>query len=358
MQAALFANTAWLDEELSTFRQLAVGLLDEQVQIVAVVPHHLPEQEPGAFVKRVTWTEARWPIINRRRLVRLADRLGEMNIQLLHALDGRVWTAVLRLSEVMDLPAVLSASAWFDVELGERLGAKIRDRRAIVTAATRPLADALCEKLPPEVEVELVRPGVHRGATDENERLKTEAMCAIISGNGRLDGRYESLLRGLVDVIRQRPDTQLFFDGQGADQHAIWRCARKLGLLANVSLVPRRLGHREMLLRSDALVHPQPLGRARGLTLRAMAHGVPVIAHEDPWLDYLDDGHTAWVVRDPDPATWTARFRRLMEDPESARDLAHAEREWVVANRPTSTQIERTLDIYRRLTGEGIKFPG
>ena len=154
------------------------------------------------------------------------------------------------------------------------------------------------------------------------------------------------------------PQAQFFLDGQGSDQHLIWQAAQKLGLLGNLSLAPRRLGHRELLLRADVLIHPQPLGRSRGLTLQAMAREIPVLAHGDSWLDYLNPGKTAWIIDRPHPQLWTQAIERLLQKPDEARALGVSARQWVSEHHLASTHVQQTIKLYQETLGEPFQFPG
>ena len=356
MRAALLANIAWLDEELVSLKHLVAGLLDEQVQVVQVVPGSLEVEESSVFSTRVEWQETSWRLINRLKLLRLRPTLEELEVDLLHALDGRLWWAALHLSERLGVPAVLSASSHFDVRVAERLASKIEPSRVVVTAATDPLARAITARLSEPVTVEMIPPGVHKAAPEGGDP-GSPALCAIVSGNGDHDPHYQALLQGIARLVEAHPEAQFFFDNQESDQHRIWRAAERLDLLPHISMVPRRLGHRELLLRADVLIQPQPLGRARSLTLRAMARALPVVAFDDPWLDYLIDDETAWLVREPSGDDWESAMRRVIKRPAEAVDLGRRAREWVAEHRIASDSVAHTLEVYRRLTGESIKFP-
>ncbi|MEO0476491.1 MAG: hypothetical protein AAF085_11065, partial [Planctomycetota bacterium] len=180
----------------------------------------------------------------------------------------------------------------------------------------------------------------------------------VISGDGGFDEYVQHLLQGARQAIEQHPDLQLFFDSQRQDPRAMWRAIRKHELLANSTLIPRRLGHREILLRASALVHPQPLGRARSLTLRAMSHAVPVLACADPLLDELIDGQTARVLHEPSAETWVKILTSLASDPAPWRELGNSAQQWVGQHRLAAAQLERLISTYRHLTGEPIAFPG
>lgn len=356
MHVALLANTAWLDEQLVSFQQLVVGLIDESVRVAQVVPQYLPMEESIVFGERVLWQESTWPWVNLCRVWRLDTALEPMNIDLLHALDGRLWPGAALLARRMSLPVLFHANSHLDLRRVERVARLLPPGQLAFSAATAPIAQAMAERLDPAYTVEHVAQGAHAG---EPVRARTadDPVCVVISGNGRLDHRYEALLDGIAQVIRRHAHAQFFFDGQGSNQHQIWRAARQRNLLANLSLIPRRLGHRELLVRADVLVHPQPLGLSRALTLQAMAHAVPVLAHQDPWLDYLLPDETGRVVQSPTGHDWEQLLCDVIERPREARELGERAQAWARANRPASQHIGKTLELYQRLAGHSIPFP-
>lgn len=357
MFVALLTNTAWLDEELQSFQHLLVGFMDEQVRVAQVVPQHLHHSDASVFGAHVGWQESSWAWLNRHRITKLDQALEPLGVNLIHALDGRLWVGAYRLALKMNVPVVFTANSHLDLKLVSHLRRIADAGRCAFVATTEPLAQAVRDRLPPAFIVEMIPPGTHPGPPVRH-RNPDDALCAVISGRGQLDDRYQALLEALSQVIRHHPQAQFFFDGQGSDQHEIWQAASRLNLLANISLIPRRLGHRELLVRADVLIQPQPPGRSRGLTLQAMAHAVPVIAHHDPWLDYLHEDVTAWLIDGPDPDAWQTCITRLIEQPDLGRQLGQRAQHWVSENRLSAQQVAHTLDLYRRITGEPIKFPG
>ncbi len=358
MRVALVANTAWLDENLSRLRRLVVGLIDEQVSVVQVLPQGLAKEDSSGFCENVLWRDSRWSLIRRYNLGRTLQHLRSSQVDLIHALDGRTWLGSANLAKQLGVPLVLEASSDLDVPLADRVKRVKGITAAAFVASTAPLAEAIEKKNTENTPVQVIRPGVHvskeRGtAADES----AEALCVIVSGNGIYDQAYDAVLQAIQLISQNHQQTQFFFDGQDSDQYAIWQAAKKYDLLSNVSLVPRRLGHRELLLRADVLIHPQSLGRSRMLTLGAMAQSVPVIALKDPWLDYLIDRESAWIIDRPDPELWIERITQMIQTPSQGRDLAERARKWVGENHQATKEIDQTLTLYRQLTGESIKFP-
>jgi glycosyltransferase involved in cell wall biosynthesis len=183
-----------------------------------------------------------------------------------------------------------------------------------------------------------------------------QLLCAVVSGTGEPDEDYEAFFAAMRELVDDYPHVQFFLDGQRGDQHGLWQMAKRMRLLENVSLVPRRLGHRELLIKADALIQPQATGRARTLTLQAMAAGVPVLAKVDPWIDDLVDGTTAWLASSADAGAWATLLRRVIERPNDAWELGERARQWVAERHQPSAQVRATVDVYRQATGESWNF--
>lgn len=365
MHAALMANSAWLDDELTTLQQLAVGLVDEQVRLTRVLPTAVDGAELGVgesslIGKRMMWKESRITAMNHRRLVKLCDELDADGVDLLHALHGDLWQPAMVIGDQLDLPVVFTANSVDDVRQAGRLVKQLNPTRCVFAATTEPIAAELRLRTQNLVRIETVVPGVHVGDPTLHQRTVggDELPCIAVCGDGEMDEAYQVFLEGMRQVVNDQPEIQFFFDGQLTNQHQLWRAVKKMDLLGNTSFVPRRRGHREMLLMADAIVHPQTLGRSRGVTLLAMAHAVPVLAAADDYLDYLVPDHTAWIVEEPDAEAWAEVLGRLVCDPDAAADLGMRSRAWVHEERLASDQITRMLSLYRGMAGEPLPFTG
>jgi len=351
MRVALLANTAWLDEELARFRHLVVGLIDEQCRVVQVVPDALDMDEFSVFGEQLAWEESHFAPVNWARIRQLGEPLRRLKVDVIHALDGGLWWPAVSLAQRLETNLVLQANAAEDMEQLERVVRLAPTRRLSFAATTEPIAAAIDEQLEERIPVASLPPGVHAEKQSPTPREPENPLSAVVSGNGRLDTQYAGLLQAMVQIIDRYPQTQFFFDGQGSDQHRLWREAERLHLLPNMSFIPRRLGHREMLLRADVLIQPQALNRSRSLTLQAMARGVPILAQRDRWLDYLIPEWTAYVLDESSPEGWVYLLTRLIEEPELGQKLGESAQQWVSENRLAADQIGRALELYQRISG-------
>lgn len=339
-------------------RHMVVGLLDESVRVVQVVPESLEQEELSSFGQRVTWRESSNAWLASRRLAGLSRTLQESGVTVVHALDSTTWRGAMTLAHRLNVPTVLSIWSAQDITRAQQtMRGRLVGQRPAFLAPTQPLARELAKVLGPDSLVQVSPPGVHVTELGVNEERDDVTFCAVISGDGNFDSDYEALFTALRPVVKSFPQAMFFLEGQGHDQHPLWQAAKRFGLLANISMVPLRLTHRDLLLRADVLIMPQALGMARTLPLRVMARGKPVLARIDPWLDYLVDQETAWLVEQPTPAAWEALLMRLIERAGEAVALGESARQWVSRRHVAAKQVAQMLAMYRRVTGEGYKFP-
>lgn len=360
MQVSLLANSVWLDEELTGFRHLIVGLIDEEVRVAQVVPINLPTEDAIPFGDRVSWEESSWAWLRRKRISGLAEALEKLEPDVIHALHHQLWEGALELAEEIESAVVLQVTGEEEVQRAARLLPKLDPARVAFAVTTQPLHAQLSQRVPDTFMVRTIRPGVRIPPVEPDDKPTAQEppLCALICGQIRHDAYYQSLFVAIARLIVDHPEVQFFLDAPADADNALWQSARKLNILSNVSMVPHRLGHRELELGADVMIHPQPLRRSRSLTLQAMALGLPVIAHSDPCLDYLIDDQTAWLTDKADASRWEEMLRHLIVAPDSGAALGSRAREWVRKHHLVSQHVADTIDLYRKLTGEAIKFPG
>ncbi|MEM7681928.1 MAG: glycosyltransferase [Planctomycetota bacterium] len=360
MHLAWIADTRWLEQEVSQLHHLVVGLIDESVRVTQVLPRGRAEHGVTQFAERLPWNESRLAPLNRQRLAQLAEPLRARKITLLHGVGASLWPATLRLARQLDVPAVLAGHGVSDAEAVRSLPSRAQSSAVAVVLPSEGLADVAREAAKADVLIHVAPLGVHPGSAEPRPLPGAEPgrrLSLAVSGTGRLDPGYSALLDALAQLAPDMPDLQVFFEGMGAEQHEIWRAGRRLGLLPHMTLAPAHLARRELLLRADALLLPQALGRCRSLPLQAMASGLPVLAAVDPACEEFQQGRTAWLLEDPTPEGWLSLLRRLADRPDDARGLARTAQQWVREHRLASTQVAGLLDLYRVLLGQNHPFP-
>tara|TARA_Y100000588_G_scaffold381301_1_gene466740 strand:- start:507 stop:1718 length:1212 start_codon:yes stop_codon:yes gene_type:complete len=355
MQVALMANTAHLTDEQSMFRFLVVGLLDEQIQVIQMLPQGT--SEVASFAKSMLWQEGLGGHVSRLAVASLSDQLIDQQVSVLHAVDGQLWEPVLHLGRRLHLPVVLSMTSVSQLSQVKRLRRRISANCTAFCVATKSLAKAVSQLVSDSILVEVIPLGVPM-PSQFTGAFSSEIPSIVITGTGCLDEDYQLVLEQLVRLAGQYPDLLLFFEASGGeDQRQIWQAARRFGLHAQCNFIPSRLRRRDWLADAQMLVVPQALGAARSIVLAAMACGLPVLAQRDPWLDYLRDGQTAWLVDAPDSQSWAQLLQRPLEDIDQTRCLVASARKWVAEHHTAAMQVAKMVDLYRRVAGEAYPFP-
>jgi glycosyltransferase involved in cell wall biosynthesis len=107
---------------------------------------------------------------------------------------------------------------------------------------------------------------------------------------------------------------------------------------------------RDLVLRCDVLVYPDARHEQRTLLLDAMAHGLIILATDDPLVSVIQDGVTVTVPEARTPAGWADALRVRLADRAGSIALGLSAREHVRQHRRASAHIEALVDAYTDLT--------
>jgi hypothetical protein len=361
MKAVLVADPLWLMREPTLVRRLVVGLVDEKVRTLRVCPR--PATVPGAeegqlptVSPAIVYPGGGWRWWRHWQIARLGHTLAEQEVDVIHAMDGSLIRPAARLGRHLQAPVVVSV--WSATELGT-IPPPPPGGMALL-AATRPLAESLRRRAAGGVRIEVVSPGAFSRADEEITAPLSKPdrpIGIVIVTDGRADTMCRNLLAGLAIARRHIPSFMCFLDASGADQHALWLAGRQLNLLDCLTIVSHEASTRDWLMHSDLVIQPQAAGVARTLTLEAMAAGRPVIAVADEALDYLHDGRTAMIVPQAlSPERWAQQLVEMLRDPAMLLRLGESARQYVRQHHSPAQYIARTLEVYRRLVAEPIRF--
>ena len=359
MKVALIADSNWLMHELTTFRRLAVGLVDEHVRVLRVVPQWALREEDqlGMAGEAMAYPVAAWQWLRDRRLKLFAERLREKDVDVLHVLDGSLQRVGIALGQMLNLPVV--CNLWTR-EYTDQLTADNGGVPIAYAAATDGLVERARRRLAPASVVSKAPPGVFVSAIEGAKPPLADparSLSVLVIGNGKPDVHFQALMEAIA-AERERLGHALFFLYCGtSDQHALWRLAERFKLLNQVSLVPGEPNSRDLMVQADVVIQPQALGRARTLVLEAMAVARPIIAADDPMLDYLRHGETAILLPQVTPADWAAWLRQLVTEPQRFIDIGVSAQQYVQKNHSPSRFIQRMQELYHRMiTPQTIPF--
>lgn len=339
---------------------LAVGLMDEVVDVLALVPDgeqvsELPTPPVTVYRYRRGKVLPGWAKV----LDELQPVVRDSGARLLHALDGSALALTRRLAGELGLGYVLSVYD-MDTARGGRLGT---DCRAVL-AASVPVEKSLVEhRVAPPSRVRTVRPGLVqvRHATCFQDRGTTPA---ILAGGGGRDARpYETLISAFKTVLDAGQSCALFVVAQGPAERRIRLFAEKLGLNGEVTFVDRPGGRQlaGLLQAADLYVSPTPMQEVDVDALLAMAAGDPVVAARSAVSDFIRPDETVLAYDPTEPAELAQALMGLLTDRAQARAQAEAALAYVQEKHSASGMISEMAQAYRRavrLPANGPKAGG
>lgn len=368
MRVLILADTLFASREKPLLSLLEMGLADEGVQVFQAVPESVaPTMDAEVFASRVTYSP-RVPRLFRslgvRRVVdalRQVERLDEPeDIDIVHTLGGAAWDLGLALSRELD--AGLALDVWRTGLIARAASLKTleNDRIALLAGDARTAESFRAALTTPEARraspvgrkrVVEAPWGVLAGDL-RAPRSPERALSMMIVGSGRSADHYTALLTGIAPILSSHPDAQIFCDAHAARRANLWTVARRLKLLANLSLIEDLESRRDLLLAGDLLLYPEAAGEQRSVLLDAMASGVLVIAASDPSVSLLVDGATARLVEPKAALAWQAALRDLLSDQTGAARLAASARAHIEQHRKASEYVRRVLAAYDQMMAD------
>lgn len=366
MRVAMIADELFASREGALMARLAVGLVDEGVRVVHVVPESALAKPEGLGLGGVAAPTVALPpggLLTREssRAERLAQRIAqawgrdrESGLDVVHVMGGSVWGLGLALAERGRSACAIEVWRGGQVPRAAALSRERRSRQAgpapVFFAPDKHLEHALLAA-EPSLVVRATPWGVHTPSAMRKPLRGDRSPAVMIVGTGREPGTYNAAFAGLAAACARFPDMMIFADSLAVRNAQTWALARRMNVLDRLSLIEELEARRDVLLQGDVLVVPDAKGEHRTIALDAMACGMVVVALADPLASTLIDGRTARLVRTPDPEAWRAAVTELLENPASSASLALSARTFVRQERKASGHVRAVLDAYTWMAG-------
>lgn len=366
--------------------RLEVGLVDEGVRVVRAQPADIAPMARSALGEQVFYDASGFisalvglgrlrqgphSIDARLESRRLIAQIEELNmppadrlIDVVHVWGEECWT--LALSVAASIGAGCALEVW-RADLAPRL--RRYERRFQRSEESAPMV-WMCPN-------ELIRMKVERSSAQAPCRLAPWGVFTpaepLAWGSSRGDvvsiavlatgDDQDSLAMALEGLAHAAPDPDkaiiLLDSGAVRKGHRAWKAAEEFGLLDRLTLIPDMEARRELVLRADVLIQPEPSLGARSIILDAMAAGMTIVSRRDEDLEELIDGETASLVRTPTASAWESAISAVLRDRELAARLSENARAHTRANRSASGQVSAAIDAYNWLLGsDAIAFSG
>jgi len=239
--------------------------------------------------------------------------------------------------------------------LPDRLVARFVDRViAVSEAARRFLIDgkgypaAKITVVPNGRDVSVFRPSVARDAA--RKELGLDRTVPVVGVIGRLETQkgHGYLLEAWPSVVREFPDARLLVVGDGTLRGALEARARELGIAESMIFAGFRSDVPRMLDAMDVLCLPSLYEGMPLTAIEAAAMARPVVATAvDGTLEVVRDHRTGRLVPPADPPALARALRELLRDPDGARRMGQAGRDWALLRFDLDRQVTATAHVYR-----------
>jgi len=332
---------------------LAVGLLDEMIELAVLCPDGDAGALAAAPCEVVPYAAARWWPLGGGPVEPLAGELKRRKVAVLHGLDGSAGKLTADLARAAAVPYFLNSDALAD----RRRLAEAGRGAAAVLAASEPLQHALIGQAVCAGErVRLMRPGVYhvRRPTCFTEPGHS---TAVIAGGPLTDpGPFEAVLECFAELSARQYDCVYFLIGDGPAERSLRKRAGALGLREQLTfVVGQPLAELPGIFKSaDLYVSPTTYSRIDIRSLLAMAAGVPVLAAGPAGVsDFLRDGETATFFQATNAAELTVKLAALLDDRAAARSLAAAAIEYVHVHHSPAVNVTGLAHLYKQAVAGG-----
>ena len=343
------AGPTTVEEYGRSLQPLAIGLMDELVEVLAICPQGADVQElPSPPVETIFYGPSRRWCFDTGAVDELVEELRRRKVRLLHALDAGAWKLASELGKLAGLNGIAGSLDLDDHRILGHLG----DSAAAVLAASEPIRQSLLvHRVAESRRIELVRPGVYQ-VRKPTCFLDARLRVSIVAGWPMDEFEpFEAVIRCFAALRSGGRDCVFFLMGEGRAERRLRALAETLGVRADLTFVDRQSPRLlpGIFKAADLYVAPVP---DRGIdvpSLLAMAAGVPVLAAGQGASDFLIDGQTALQFMPGNAADLTAKLTALLDDHAKAAALADGALKHLRREHSPAGAVAAVTRIYRQV---------
>jgi glycosyltransferase involved in cell wall biosynthesis len=156
-------------------------------------------------------------------------------------------------------------------------------------------------------------------------------------------------------VRQQVPDARLLVVGDGGLRETLERRVRELGIGDSVIFAGFRADVPRLLDAMDVMVLPSLYEGMPLTAIEGSAMARPIVATAvDGTPEVVRDGRTGHLVPPADPAALSRAILALLQDPDAARRMGQAGRQWVLARFDVTRHVAATADVYRSVAAGAV----
>ncbi len=347
VRAALCVDSEAFDRFGRVLRHLAVGLIDQAIQLRLLSSDPRVERLTLGPVQTLIHPRIGWPVAG-RRLSKLLEALSQQQPTVIHALSHESYQIATTIAGSLDADLVLQVSSLADCD---RLAdTDIRGVGRFI-AFSKPIMAALENQLTINLErIDLIRPGVLAAQQIACFAQPQGAVTMLCTSPFERDSGVERVIEAVALLKKRGQTVLLFLLGQGRYESTLRRLVRERDLSPSVTF-SRPMSDPTYTMRSaDVFVRPSADTAFTDDSLQAMGVGMAVVACPSPPVcDHLRDGETAVVCSKATAAAIADAVEHLMTDRAYAQRIAKAAMEYVRTHHSMSGMAERIAAAYRAL---------
>ena len=358
MRLAMCCDEVFLATAGDMIERLAVGLLDEGARLLRLAPPGAPELAlPGAESVTIPEPALLHPLGARlRRLdAELRERAGGA-IDIVHAFGAGSLNIASGIAERHG--AILVVELWGEDQIRPILArARTHAGEMVIHIAAPALAEPLRDA-GWRGAMRTTAWGVHAISRPPPVREQVGPVCVVLAGSGADAASWESCADALLEA-RSRNDLLIFCDAQVARRSGLLKIVRQGEAMDSLSLLPPIGASRELLVRADLVLHPDPYSVCSMLVLEAMSRATPVVLRRGVLATPIEQGSAAWLAGGGRDQTWQEALGPLLDSPSQRAALGEMGWSWVRAERRGSAQVAAVINAYDTLLRPAtMAFPG
>ncbi|HDP16342.1 MAG TPA: glycosyltransferase family 1 protein [Candidatus Omnitrophica bacterium] len=166
------------------------------------------------------------------------------------------------------------------------------------------------------------------------------------------DKGHDVLLQALYEILKEKPNVQLIFVGDGKERYKIMDLTQRLGLTDNVIFIKSQLNTVDILSVMDVFMFTPRRKEGLGLALlEALASGKPVVATNVGGISSIvRNGVNGFLVEPSRHELLVEPVLRLLKDKALYQKMIHSGRETVVERFSIDGMADRVRGLYKEVT--------
>lgn len=157
------------------------------------------------------------------------------------------------------------------------------------------------------------------------------------------------LISAFSDLIKKKPDSQLWILGDGPLRKELENKVKKLGIEKNVNFWGDSSNVQEFLCAIDVFVHPSLFEGMPNAVLEAMGAGKPVIASAvDGVNEVIIDGESGFLVEPKDINGLAIKMLEVLQTPGKWKEIGNQAREYVKTNHSVEKMVAKYDDCFKK----------